>query len=195
MWWLLAMLMNESGMVMNANPDTLPRGCKAVSRDYEYSIEGGRIHAADAPGIIFGFSEHELQVEPCSRISVIFTNSDEVRHQWMVHGLPKYLYRGGMFHIEANGGATMTGTFIVPPDDKTYLLHCDMAQHMEKGMKGQLVVGRGSGNLWSVRGVSDAFIRDNYLPTTAWKWLAMAAVFICTAVFSARGLSRKFNAR
>jgi plastocyanin len=194
MWWLLAMLMNDAGMVMNANPDTLPRGCEAVSRDYEFSIEGGRQYAADASGVIFGFSEHELRVQPCSRITVTFTNRDEVRHQWMVHGLPKYLYRGGMFHIEANGGATMSGTFIVPPDDKTYLLHCDMAQHMEKGMKGQLVVGRGSGNLWSIQGVSDAFIRDNYLPASAWKWLGVVVLALGTVAFAARGLSRKLNA-
>ena len=121
-------------------------------------------------------SEHELRVEPCSRLTVTFSNRDEIRHQWMVHGLPKYLYPGGMFHIEANGGETVTGTFIVPGDDRTYLLHCDMAQHMEKGMKGQLVVGRGSGDLWSVKGVSDAFDRDPYLPDdTAW-WVSLLAL-------------------
>ncbi len=164
MWWLLAMVMNDAGMVMNANTDTLPRGCDAISVDYEFHVEGGREFADNVPGMIFGMSEHELRVEPCSRITVSFSNRDAIRHQWMVHGLPKYLYPGGMFHIEANGGETMTGTFIVPGDDRTYLLHCDMAQHMEKGMKGQLVVGKGSGDLWSVKGVSDAFERDGYMP-------------------------------
>ena len=80
-----------------------------------------------------------------------------------------------MFHIEANGGQSMTGTFIVPADDRTYLLHCDISQHMEKGMKGQLVVGRGSGDLWSVKGVSDAFERDtrDYLPKWLPAWAAL----------------------
>jgi len=175
MWWLLAMIMNDAGMVMNANTDQLPTGCAAISRDYDFHVAASTEYAADAPGTIFGMSQHELRVEPCSRLTVTFENRDQVRHQWMVHGLPRYLYPGGMFHIEANGGATMTGTFIVPPEDKTYLLHCDMAQHMEKGMKGQLVVGDGSGNLWSVKGVSDGFIRDNYLPgNTAW-WLLVPA--------------------
>ncbi|MEP5766706.1 MAG: multicopper oxidase domain-containing protein [Halieaceae bacterium] len=176
MWLLLAMVMNDAGMVMNANSDILPRGCEAISRDYEFQVEAGMDYAADAPGAIFGMSDHELIVEPCSRLTVTFTNRDEVRHQWMVHGLPRYLYPGGMFHIEANGGATMTGTFIVPGDDKTYLLHCDMAQHMEKGMKGQLVVGRGSGDLWSVKGVSDAFERDSYLPADSYRWLGLWAL-------------------
>jgi hypothetical protein len=69
-----------------------------------------------------------------------------------------------MFHIEASGGYSKTGTFIVPADDRNYLVHCDMAQHMEKGMRGQLVVGKGSGDLWGVPGVSDDFYRFNYLP-------------------------------
>jgi hypothetical protein len=85
----------------------------------------------------------------------------------MVHGLPKYLYPAGMFHLEAMGGHSVTGTFIVPVEDKNYLIHCDLAQHMEKGMRGQLVVGKGSGDLWAVNGISDAFIRFPYLPNVA----------------------------
>jgi plastocyanin len=115
--------------------------------------------------MIFGMSQHEVRVAPCTRLTVTFVNRDQVRHQWMVHGLPKYLYPTGMFHLEANAGQRVEGTFIAPADDRTYLIHCDMAQHMEKGMKGQLVVGRGSGDLWSVKGVGDAFYRNAYLPT------------------------------
>ena len=66
----------------------------------------------------------------------------------MVHGLPKYLYPAGMFHVEASGGRTRTGTFIVPGEDRNFLIHCDIAQHMEKGMRGQLVVGKGSGEMF-----------------------------------------------
>ena len=68
-----------------------------------------------------------------------------------------------MFHIEAMGEQTQKGVFIVPPEDKTYLIHCDMAQHMEKGMRGQLVVGKGSGDLWSVPGISADYFRFPYL--------------------------------
>jgi len=182
MWLLLAMVMTDAGMVMNANSDRLPRGCEAISRDYVFNVEAGMEYAADAPGAIFGMSDHELRVEPCSRLTVTFTNRDAIRHQWMVHGLPKYLYPGGMFHIEANGGASMTGTFIVPGDDRTYLLHCDMAQHMEKGMKGQLLVGAGSGDLWSVKGVSAPFLRDSYLPRSLGPWLWLAVPLIALLV-------------
>jgi hypothetical protein len=153
------------GMVMNENMDELPRGCSEISADYEFRIAVGQQYAAQVPGAVFGMSEHELKVSPCSRLTVTLVNDDKVRHQWMVHGLPKYLYRTGMFHLEAMGGGVVTGTFIVPPENRTYLVHCDMAQHMEKGMKAQLVVGSGSGDLWSVPGVTDSCFRATYLPS------------------------------
>jgi plastocyanin len=158
------MAVDPAGVVMNENQSTLPRNCTEISRDYDLTIYAGRKYAANIPGMIFGMSEHEVLAEPCSRITVTFINEDKVRHQWMVHGLPKYLYPAGMFHIEASGGQSKTGTFIVPADDQTYLIHCDMAQHMEKGMRGQLVIGAGSGDLWGVAGISDQFFRYSYLP-------------------------------
>ena len=158
------MAVGPAGVVMNENHDTLPRDCVEISRDHSFTIQAGQKYAGNLPGVIFGLSQHEVSVEPCSRITITFVNEDEVRHQWMVHGLPNYLYPAGMFHIEASGGHSMKGTFIVPGDDRTYLVHCDMAQHMEKGMRGQLVVGKGSGDLWGVPGVSAEFYRSEYLP-------------------------------
>lgn len=157
------MTVGRTGVVMNENTDVLPRGCEAISRDYEIEVRAGSRYATES-GTIFGMSEHEWRVEPCSRIRITFINEDDVRHQWMVHGLPRYLYPAGMFHVEAMGGQTQTGTFIAPAEHANYLVHCDMAQHMEKGMRGQLVVGRGSGGLWGVTGITDAFYRSAYLP-------------------------------
>ncbi len=177
------MEVDSVGVVMNENRDRLPRGCTSISRDYNFTIHAGREYAADEPGMIFGLSQHEVRVQPCSRLTVRFINDDAVRHQWMVHGLPKYLYPAGMFHIEVAGGYEKTGTFIVPGEDRTYLLHCDLAQHMEKGMRGQLVVGKGSGDLWGVREISDGFFRSSYLPGQMYAWLALAlasGVFLVT---------------
>ena len=154
-----SMTMDETGMVMNANSDTLPQDCEKISRDYDITVVAGTKYAEPYADTIFGFDQHEWQVEPCSRITVTFKNEDQVRHQWMVHGLPKYIYDQGMFHMEAAGGQTQVGTFIVPSDDRTYLAHCDIAQHMEKGMKAQLVVGRGDGDLWSIPGLTAKFER------------------------------------
>ncbi len=155
---------DHAGMVMNANATTLPRDCDAVAAEHTFTVRAGAAYSEGYPGTIFGYSERELVVEPCSRITVTFVNDDAVRHQFMVHGLPRYLYPGGMFHLEANGGESQTGTFIVPSDARTYLVHCDLPQHMEKGMKAQLVAGRGDGDLWAIPGVSADFNRDSYAP-------------------------------
>lgn len=176
------MTLDAEGMVMNTNDSTLPRDCKSISKEYYFQVKAGVEYARPYPGTVFGMSEHEFKVEPCSKINVTFTNEDKVRHQWMVHQLPKYLYPQGMFHLEAAGGATKTGTFIVPSDNKTYLVHCDVAQHMEKGMKAQLVVGKGSGDLPSIPGISRAFRPDSY-PTTispAYLWLGFVLSVLAT---------------
>jgi plastocyanin len=170
------MNMNADGMVMNANHHELPWGCESISEDFEFAVRAGRNYAKDNPGMVFGMNQHEYNVAPCSRITVTFHNEDEVRHQWMVHGLPNYLYPTGMFHLEAMAGKSVTGTFIVPGDHKTYLVHCDMAQHMEKGMKGQLKVGRGSGDLWNIAEVSGTYRRANYLPEFTFGIMSFLAV-------------------
>jgi hypothetical protein len=162
------------GLVMNENLDVLPRDCAEVSVDVNLEIRAGREFAREFPGAIFAYDRQVLEAPPCSRVSVTFINKDEVRHQWMLHGLPRYLYPGGMFHIEAEGGATVTGGFIVPSDNRSYLVHCDLPQHMEKGMKAQLVVGDGSGDLWSVPGVSTGLEPDSYLPAGASGWFVAA---------------------
>lgn len=149
-----AMQLTDKGMVMNANGNRLPDDCQRVSEEYQFTIYAGVEYSEPFVDKTFGYSDYELRVKPCAKVTVTFVNRDAVRHQWMLHGLPRYLYDQGMFHLEAAGGEQVEGSFIMPSDHKTYLLHCDIAQHMEKGMKAQLVVGRGSGDLWSVPGVS-----------------------------------------
>jgi hypothetical protein len=82
----------------------------------------------------------------------------------MMHGLPKYLYKYGMFHLEVTGPKTVSGTIIVPGGDETYLVHCDISHHMEKGMKAQLVVGKGGENIPSIPGVTPYNLTDTYEP-------------------------------
>jgi plastocyanin len=172
----------HNGMVMNANATTLPRDCDEIAAEHAFTIHAGAVYSEGFPGTTFGYSERELAVEPCSRVTITFVNDDQVRHQWMVHGLPRYLYPGGMFHIEANGGESQTGSFIVPSDERTYLIHCDLPQHMEKGMKAQLVVGRGDGDLWAIPGISGDFNRDSYTPRGSLLALVVLALVIATGV-------------
>tara|TARA_B100001105_G_scaffold174233_1_gene140394 strand:- start:383 stop:1081 length:699 start_codon:yes stop_codon:yes gene_type:complete len=164
-----------AGMVMNANSETLPDDCSDISREHRFLVEAGVEFATPYAANVFGMSQHEWRVEPCSRITVVFRNNDEIRHQWMVHGLPRYLYDQGMFHIEVAGGQSLEGTFIVPGDDRTYLVHCDVAQHMEKGMKGQLIVGAGSGDLWSIPGITATFRKDAVRQNPAFLILILSA--------------------
>ncbi len=157
-----AMSLDRDGMTMNSNSERLPQDCSAVSADIDVQVRVGVKHALR--GQAFGFDRHEWRVPPCARLKVTLVNDDEVRHQWMVHGLPRYLYPQGMFHLEASGGRQRAGTLIVPSDHATYLVHCDIAQHMEHGLKAQLIVGRGSGTLPGVPGISAARRPERYQP-------------------------------
>jgi hypothetical protein len=111
---------------------------------------------------MYAFDTQEFNFKPCTKLTVHFINEDNIRHQWMMHGLPKYLYPKGMFHLEVSGPAKISGTLILPPGDKTYLVHCDIAQHMEKGMKAELKVGKGDGDLPSIPGVTTYVVQDDY---------------------------------
>ncbi len=156
-------LMDMGGaMVMGQNTDTLPGGCDKIAATKEITVHAGHKYAESFPGRIFAFDQQEWQFEPCTKLTVHFVNDDEIRHQWMMHGLPKYLYPKGMFHLEVTGPGQVSGTLIFPPGDKTYLVHCDISQHMEKGMKAQLKIGKGSGDLPSIPGVTANVIQDDY---------------------------------
>jgi hypothetical protein len=152
----------DGGMVMGQNTDTLPGGCDKIAATKEITVRAGHKYSEKFPGTMFAFDQQEFQFEPCTKLTVHFINEDEIRHQWMMHGLPKYLYPKGMFHLEVSGPGKVSGTLILPPGDKTYLVHCDIAQHMEKGMKAQLKVGKGSEDLPSIPGVTASIFPDDY---------------------------------
>lgn len=178
------MLFDSTGMVMNSNTDRLPQDCQAISEDVSFTVKAGTQYALPNSNSVFGYSQYEFHAPPCSRVTIHFTNEDDVRHQWMLHGLPRYLYPQGMFHLEASGGQHVMGSFIVPSDDATYLVHCDMTQHMEKGMKAQLVVGKGNGDLWSVPGVSAEFKTAEKVPRGAAFMVLITAMFSATLLLS-----------
>ena len=154
----------DGAMVMGQNKEQLPPGCSSVSDDVSITVRAGHSYAKDYPGTMFGFDRHEWRVKPCTRLTVTLINEDHIRHQWMMHGLPKFMYDKGMFHLEVTGPGKITGTLILPSEDKTYLVHCDIAQHMEKGMKGQLIVGNGGAPFPSIPGITDLAIPDDYGP-------------------------------
>lgn len=157
----------DGAMIMGQNKESLPPGCSSISEDAAITVHAGHGYAKEFPGTMFGFDRHEWRVKPCTRLTVTFINEDHIRHQWMMHGLPKFMYDKGMFHLEVTGPGKITGTLILPAEDKTYLVHCDIAQHMEKGMKGQLIVGNGSTPFPSIPGITELAIPDDYGPKVA----------------------------
>ncbi len=152
----------DGGMVMGQNLDKLPSSCKSISEEIEITVYAGKKYAENFPGTTFAFDNQQWRVKPCTKITWHFVNEDEVRHQFMIHGLPKYIYKNGMFHLEVTGPRKISGTMIVPATDATYLAHCDISQHMEKGMKAQLVVGSGGDDLPSIPGVTPYLFTDSY---------------------------------
>ncbi len=156
------MSMDAKGMVMNENTDNLPKDCKTISADVHITVRAGQKYARKFNGKMFAFDQQEWDVEPCSRIKVTFINDDDVRHQFMVHGLPGYLYPKGMFTIEVNGPGKKEASFIIPSRKKTYFVHCELPRHMETGMKAQIKVGGGDGDLPSIPGISDPVTADLY---------------------------------
>lgn len=160
---------HEGTHIMGQNFDKLPSSCASISEEIEITVRAGTKYAKKFPGTAFAFDQQEWHVKPCSKITWHFVNEDNIRHQFMMHGLPRYLYHLGMFHLENTGPRTVTGTMIVPAADETYLVHCDISQHMEKGMKAQLVVGNGGEDIPSIPGLTPYVLNDKYeteeLPT------------------------------
>jgi hypothetical protein len=183
------MQMDMDGMVMNENYDQLPRDCGRIAGEQTITVRVGTRYARQFNGTTFAYDQHEWNVTPCTKVTVTLENEDDVRHQWMLHGLPRYLHPEGMFHLEVNGRGSKTGTFITPGAKKTYLVHCDVAQHMEKGMKAQLKVAGGNGNLSSIPGITAARYPDTYSGGRAGLWV-MLLLCLLGAVLAVRGLRR-----
>ena len=168
------MQLDETGMVMNENTEQLPRGCPRISGEKSITVRAGKEFASQ--GSMFSYDQHEWDVEPCTKLTVTLENTDSVRHQWMLHGLPRYVYPQGMFTLEVAGRGQRTGTFILPAGNKTYLVHCDVSQHMEKGMKAQLKVGSGDGDLPSIPGITGPRGYDSY--PMVWNWWRHGALLL-----------------
>ncbi len=156
------MIMDEKGMIMNANTDRLPRDCPKISENVDITIHAGQKHALKFVGKMFAFDQQEWSVKPCAKINITFINDDQVRHQLMIHGLPGYIYPEGMFHLEIYGEGQLQASLIMPSQKKTYLVHCELPQHMEKGMKAQLKVDGGDVDLPSIPGLTKPVKADSY---------------------------------
>lgn len=139
---MMRMRMADNGSVMNENTDRVPPGCDEVAGEKRVTVRGGAAYADE--GEAFGFDPDRIQAPPCTRLVVTFVNEDDVRHQFMVHGLPTEVYPMGMFTIEVDGPGRLTGSFVTPAENYTLHTHCSLPQHQQKGMQMAVVVGDGS---------------------------------------------------
>lgn len=174
------MSMDESGMIMNANPDKLPRDCNKIAEDVHITVHAGQKYARQFNGKMFAYDQQQWEVEPCTRIKFTFVNDDHVRHQLMIHGLPGYLYPKGMFTIEVNGNGQKEASLIVPTKPETYMVHCDISQHTAKGMKAQLKVAGGSQDLPGIPGLTEPVTPDWYpVEWTHYSWMILFLAVCC----------------
>ncbi len=174
------MQMDEKGMIMNANANNLPKDCPQISETVNLTIHTGHKYAEKFNGKMFAFDQQQWDVKPCAKINITFVNDDQIRHQFMIHGLPGYLYPDGMLHLELYGEGMLQASLIVPSQKKTYLVHCELAQHAEKGMKAQLKVGGGDGDLPSIPGISVPIKTDIY--SLEWSILKLGGVITLLVV-------------
>lgn len=190
------MSMDESGMTMGENKDNIPKDCPKIAGEINIDIHAGHKHAQKLPGKMFAFDQQQWEVPGCTKINITFTNDDHIRHQLMIHGLPGYLYRDGMFTIELYGQGKKSASLIVSNDPKTYLVHCEVPQHMEKGMKAQLKVAGGDGDLPSIPGITDPFMLDSYMidwNNQTWTILVTAILAGCISIFGLNKLKQKYS--
>jgi uncharacterized cupredoxin-like copper-binding protein len=174
------MYMDEKSMIMNANDSNLPKDCPKISEEVNLTIRAGHEHATKFNGKMFAFDQQQWNVKPCAKINITFINDDQIRHQLMIHGLPGYLYPHGMFHLELYGQGELKASLIVPSRKKTYLVHCELPQHMEKGMKAQLKVDGGDIDLPSIPGISEPVRADSY--AVHWTNATWIILFTCIGV-------------
>ncbi len=171
------MIMDEHGMIMNANPNNLPRDCEKITEEVNITIRAGQHYASKFNGKMFAFDNQQWNVKPCAKINITFINDDQIRHQLMIHGLPGYLYPEGMLHLELYGKGELQASLIMPSQKKTYLVHCELPQHAEKGMKAQLKVDGGDGDLPSIPGISAAVKGDTY--SVNWSNASEGILLLC----------------
>ncbi|WP_084721374.1 copper resistance CopC/CopD family protein [Skermanella aerolata] len=187
------MISDLDGAVMNENADHLPIDCKSLTGDIAITLHAGKRYAL--PGFVFGYDRYQWDVPACSRVTVTMVNEDHVRHQFMMHGLPRYLYPQGMIHLEADGGTSRRATFIVPAAPKTYFVHCDMAQHTEKGLKAQLKVAGGNGDLPNIPGITAPNPAEagpvQWVPATYPTIIAGLLLLVVPLIFGAAAFARR----
>jgi hypothetical protein len=135
---------------VNENTENLPPNCEEISTTREITVRGGSQFARNFTGVAYTYDEHSWDVPACAEVTVTFHNTDEVRHQFMVHGT----WPSGFTLIEVDGGESDQATWIAPGGATSLMVHCGVNQHQQKGMKAQFLVDGGEGDVPNIPSVS-----------------------------------------
>ncbi len=149
-------------LVIGENERHLPPGCTKISDELTVTVRVGTKYAAPFPGTVFGYDQHEWRAPKCARVVVRLINEDQVRHQFLLRGLPEEIHPEGIFLLEVDGPGEVEGTFITPREDRTYVVESALPQQTEKGLKGEFIVGGGSGLLPSIPGITAPAVEEDY---------------------------------
>ena len=89
-------------------------------------------------GQVYSFDPQVIRAQPCETVELTLENTDAIRHDLMIPGL------GPMFTLDFRGPGRRTARFVTPEHDVTLPFHCHVPTHEDTGMRGLLVVGKGS---------------------------------------------------
>ena len=71
------MMMDETGMIMNANENHLPKDCQQISENVNLIIRAGHQYATKFKGKMFSYDQQEWNVLPCAKVNITFINDEE----------------------------------------------------------------------------------------------------------------------
>lgn len=138
----------EQGRVYDENLRP-PPGCAEIAGVHTMTVVGGRDHVIE-PGRVFGYDAYDFDLPACTQVDVTFVNEDDVRHMWMVHDV----WPNGTFLLEVDGPGRVSGSFVLPAEPTTLLVHCGLPSHQQMGMKAQIRVAGGAGDLPNIQGLA-----------------------------------------
>lgn len=172
--------------IFNENTDEAPPGCDGITG--ERLVEVTAVSGNDGYPL-FEYQPTVIETEPCTRLTVTFSSQTRIRHQFVVRGLPEETYPGGQFGIEADAGAEETATFVTPAEDTTLPFESTVGSQAKSGLRGQIVVGEGDGDVEGIPGVTQHGWEEDgdSLPLREG---ASALVGVIAGVFAAAVLSR-----
>ncbi len=170
----------------NENTDETPPGCDRIAGEQDVEV------AAVSGGTGYPLFEYQptvIETEPCTRLTVTFSSQTRIRHQFVVRGLPQETYPSGYFGIEADGGSEEAATFVTPSEDTTLPFESTVGSQAKSGLRGQVVVGEGDGDVEGVPGVTKHGWEEDG-DTVPLREGASALVGVAVGVLTAAVLSR-----